>query len=64
MSDVTVKTLKNGPLLVTGPVKMQDAEGKPIAPKDASGTVALCRCGQSKNKPFCDGSHKAANFQG
>jgi CDGSH-type Zn-finger protein len=64
MADVTVTTLKNGPLLVKGAVQIQDAAGTPIPPKDASGTVALCRCGQSKSKPFCDGSHKAANFQG
>ena len=64
MDEVTVQTLRNGPLLVKGPMRIQDAEGKPIAPKDASGTVALCRCGASGNKPFCDGSHKSANFQG
>jgi CDGSH-type Zn-finger protein len=64
MADVTVQTLKNGPLLVKGPVELRDAEGKPVPPKDATGTVALCRCGQSKVKPFCDGSHKAAGFQG
>ena len=64
MADVTVTTLKNGPLLVKGPIEIRDAAGNPIPPKDASGAVALCRCGQSKSKPFCDGSHKAANFQG
>jgi CDGSH-type Zn-finger protein len=64
MADVTVQTLKNGPLLVKGPVQLIDAEGKPIPAKDGSGTVALCRCGQSKSKPFCDGSHKGAGFQG
>lgn len=63
MADVTVQTLKNGPLLVKGPIEMKDGTGQTIPPKDATGTVALCRCGQSKMKPFCDGSHKAANFQ-
>ncbi|MCK6478828.1 MAG: CDGSH iron-sulfur domain-containing protein [Planctomycetaceae bacterium] len=64
MADVTVQTLKNGPLLVKGPIRIQDAAGNAVPPKDATGTVALCRCGASKVKPFCDGSHKAANFQG
>lgn len=64
MADVTVQTLKNGPLLVKGPVQIQDAAGNPVPAKDATGTVALCRCGQSKTKPFCDGSHKSAGFQG
>jgi CDGSH-type Zn-finger protein len=54
------------PLVVAGAVKFVDGEGKPLpnAPSPAPPAVALCRCGQSKNKPFCDGSHKAANFQG
>jgi CDGSH-type Zn-finger protein len=64
MADVTVQTLKDGPLLVKGPIVIQDAAGIPVPPKDATGTVALCRCGASKSKPFCDGSHRAANFQG
>lgn len=64
MSDVTVRTLKNGPLLVQGPIQILDAAGKPITPAQPTDTVALCRCGHSKTKPFCDGSHKAANFQG
>ena len=63
MADVTVKVLKNGPLLVSGPLSLQDAEGKPVAAKDPN-SFALCRCGQSKSKPFCDGSHKTAGFQG
>jgi CDGSH-type Zn-finger protein len=64
MADVTVTTLKNGPLLVKGPMEIRDAAGNVVPPKDASGTVALCRCGQSKSKPFCDGTHKSVNFQG
>lgn len=63
MADVTVKVLKNGPYLVSGPTNLQDAEGKPVAAKDAN-SFALCRCGQSKTKPFCDGTHKTVGFQG
>ncbi len=62
MADVKIKVLKNGPLLVQGPVDVQDMEGKPLTPPKPN--VALCRCGHSANKPFCDGSHAKNNFQG
>ena len=62
MSEVTIKCKEHGPLLVTGAVKLTDHEGNcfNLAGKD---TFALCRCGETKNRPFCDGSHKAAGFQ-
>ena len=62
MADVTIQVLANGPLLVAGPVKVTDAGGKeiPLVKQPA----ALCRCGHSKNKPFCDGSHRTSGFQG
>jgi CDGSH-type Zn-finger protein len=57
---ITVRAATNGPLLVNGPFVIQDAAGNVIR----EGTkCALCRCGQSKNKPFCDGSHAACGFQ-
>ena len=62
MSDVTMQLLKNGPLLVKGSVQFVDAQGQPVPVKEP--TLALCRCGHSASKPFCDGSHKAAAFQG
>ena len=62
MSDVKIKVLKNGPLIVQGVVEVQDLEGKPLTPPRP--TVALCRCGHSANKPFCDGAHAKNNFQG
>ena len=62
MAEVRIKSLKNGPLEVSGPVDVLDADGKP-KPADES-PFYLCRCGQSANKPFCDGSHKKAGFQG
>jgi len=48
----------DGPLLVRGPVTLKDGAGRAY---DLEGKeqFALCRCGNSKNKPFCDGSHKA-----
>jgi CDGSH iron-sulfur domain-containing protein 3 len=51
----------NGPLLVRGDFKILDAEGREFI-LGGKTTVALCRCGQSNNKPFCDGSHKTCSF--
>jgi CDGSH-type Zn-finger protein len=61
MSDVTIKCRENGPFLVTGPAKIIDHLGNEF---DLAGkeTFALCRCGQSQNRPFCDGSHKNCGF--
>lgn len=53
-----IKVRKNGPYLVTG-VMLKDAQGGPI---ETEQTFALCRCGQSVSKPFCDGSHKRVAF--
>jgi CDGSH-type Zn-finger protein len=52
-----IQIADNGPLIVRGPVQLKDGTGKAY---DLSGReqFALCRCGGSKNKPFCDGSHK------
>ncbi len=56
-------TIRNdGPLLVEGEVELLDAEGKAFGLGGRS-AFALCRCGHSANKPFCDGAHKAAGFQ-
>ncbi|MFN7806710.1 MAG: CDGSH iron-sulfur domain-containing protein [Planctomycetaceae bacterium] len=61
MSDVTIKVRENGPLLVTGPFKLVDHLGNQF---DLSGkeNVALCRCGQTARRPFCDGAHKGCGF--
>jgi len=54
-----ITVLSNGPLLISGAPEVVDASGKPF---DLGGkpTVALCRCGGSQNKPFCDGAHRAS----
>jgi CDGSH-type Zn-finger protein len=62
MSDVTIKVRVNGPYLVSGPVTLIDADGNPF-PADPRGNVALCRCGASSNKPFCDGTHGKIAFR-
>ena len=57
-----INVFDNGPLLVKGQIKLVDAEGNAydLEGKEA---IALCRCGASANKPFCDGAHKAADFE-
>ena len=58
---VTVKLLPDGPLQLKGEVEVLDAQGNPMPLK--GGDVYLCRCGQSANKPFCDGTHKKVGFK-
>jgi CDGSH-type Zn-finger protein len=60
-NSVTVTTCEDGPLLVRGPFELLTQDGRTIDPGRA--TVALCRCGRSAAKPFCDGSHKAIGFR-
>lgn len=51
----------DGPLLVRGDVELVTPDGDPI-PRHRK-TVALCRCGLSSIKPFCDGSHRTSGFR-
>lgn len=61
MADVKIRALKNGPYLVQGAVELFDTgDNKIEVGKD---TFALCRCGASTNKPFCDGTHSKIGFQ-
>ena len=53
--------LKDGPIQVSGDFELHDADGNPIDCKDK---IALCRCGATGNKPFCDGSHTKTGFTG
>ena len=57
--DAAIEALPNGPLAVSGQVPVSSAEGESYLPRNR---MTLCRCGASKNKPFCDGSHYAAGF--
>jgi CDGSH-type Zn-finger protein len=52
----------SGSLRVEGDVEICDADGKPFGLGGRT-TVGLCRCGQSGNKPFCDGSHRKVGFE-
>jgi CDGSH-type Zn-finger protein/uncharacterized Fe-S cluster protein YjdI len=56
---VNVAPVPNGPLRVTGNLELVSGTGRTI---NKVVETYLCRCGQSKNKPYCDGSHKAAGF--
>ncbi len=61
---LVIRCRENGPLVIQGPVKVVDHLGNEfIIPSGGKAAVALCRCGQSNNKPFCDGSHRACGFQ-
>jgi CDGSH-type Zn-finger protein len=60
MSDrVTMRIKPNGSIRVTGTVDFVDAEGNVVETKT---DFSLCRCGHSKEKPYCDGSHREAGF--
>lgn len=52
---------RDGPYLVRGPFTLVDQDGKEIEVRRR--VVALCRCGRSQMRPFCDGTHKAIGFQ-
>jgi CDGSH-type Zn-finger protein len=56
-----ITALDNGPYLVKGPIVVVDAEGNRF-PAERE-TIALCRCGGSTTKPFCDGTHSKVGFQ-
>lgn len=59
-SGATITPYRDGPLIVRGDFRLLDSDGAEIDP--GRETVALCRCGKSGIKPFCDGSHKRAGF--
>ena len=57
---VTMRVKPNGSIRVTGTVDFIDGDGNVIETKS---DFSLCRCGHSKEKPMCDGSHREAGFQ-
>lgn len=60
-AELTITPSTNGPLEIVGDFELLDADGKVIF---AGGEAALCRCGGSGDKPFCDGTHEQIDFQG
>jgi CDGSH-type Zn-finger protein len=59
MNDATLTPTDNGPYLVQGRITLLDAKGNEY---EVSNPLALCRCGNSSTKPFCDGTHEKTNF--
>lgn len=63
MSKVKVTVQTDGSYKVEGSIELVDAEGNPL-PTRPGKPVYLCRCGGSRNKPFCDGTHSRIGFAG
>ena len=59
-NSAAIKLAKNGPYMVTGGIKLESTE---FGEGNSNEHFTLCRCGASKNKPFCDGSHYDAGFE-
>ncbi len=59
---ITIRCRENGPLVIEGPVRIVDHLGNEFTIPAGKDKIALCRCGQSKIKPFCDGSHRECGF--
>jgi CDGSH-type Zn-finger protein len=53
---------KDGPYIVRGEFEVLDAAGNPVDVR--RGTIALCRCGRSQTRPYCEGTHKLVVFRG
>jgi uncharacterized Fe-S cluster protein YjdI len=58
--ETIITVLQDGPCLIDGVVKVVDTEGNETKYEDG---IALCRCGSSTKKPFCDGTHSEINFK-
>lgn len=56
----SIQVAKDGPYLITKVGKLTNSKGENLKLNEVT---ALCRCGHSENKPYCDGSHKKANFK-
>lgn len=62
MAEVRITAKPNGPYLVDGPIELYDSTGQRVDVSDRP-RIALCRCGASSTKPFCDGTHSKIGFQ-
>ena len=61
--DVTITPYRDGPLLVRGDFRILDQDGNEIELGGRETVTALCRCGKSRLRPFCDGTHKLVRFK-
>ncbi len=62
MAEVRIEVRANGPNRVHGPIDIIDEDDNSYAVPEGK-WVSLCRCGQSSNKPFCDGAHLSCGFE-
>ena len=60
LGEVTITPYRDGPYLLRGPFILRDQDGAEIP--NARRVVALCRCGKSRTRPFCDGTHRLVDF--
>lgn len=58
---INIEIKPNGPILITTDCNIAHTDGKNETKR---GVTALCRCGQSSNKPYCDGTHRKVGFEG
>lgn len=63
MADVKIRMRPNGPLVVEGAFQLFDSRGAEFSVPADKPAIALCRCGHSNNRPFCDGSHRTCGFE-
>jgi CDGSH-type Zn-finger protein len=63
LRQVEIKVRENGPYKVTGPIRLIDADGNEFELGEQDEPIALCRCGGSTTKPFCDGTHSKVGFE-
>jgi CDGSH-type Zn-finger protein len=61
MDGARITPYRDGPYIVRGDFTILDQDGNEIEPR--RGTIALCRCGRSQTRPFCDGTHKVVDFR-
>lgn len=62
MAEVRIEVRENGPNRVTGPIEIVDQDGNSYTVPEGR-WVSFCRCGESSNKPFCDGTHLHSGFE-
>ncbi|WP_261304246.1 CDGSH iron-sulfur domain-containing protein [Paenibacillus andongensis] len=60
MSKVKITKYDDGPFVIQGNFELVDGSGNAFQTSD---TIAVCRCGNTKTQPFCDGTHKACEFK-
>jgi CDGSH-type Zn-finger protein len=60
---IKIRMRPHGPLVVEGPLTLTDSAGNAFTIDPAKPAIALCRCGASANRPFCDGAHNRCGFE-